>query len=481
MSVEMQDIHLIFMMPEILVAVMAMALLLLSAWTHKGGSGVVHWMTAMTIIAVILVIRVGEGSGSTFGGQFVTDAVSRYMKVLICLGMVLPIIMSRDYIRTHDMDGGEYHVVAMFAMLGGMIMASSGGFVILYLGLELMSLSFYVLAAWRRDSGLSGEAGLKYFVLGSVASGLLLYGISMIYGAVGATGFKEVAAFLATPDGHGSQLAALGVVLILVGMGFKVAAAPFHMWAPDVYQGAPTPVTAFMSVMPKIAAFAALFRILFDVFAPVHAQWGPMVQLLAILSMGVGAFAGLVQTNLKRLLAYSSIGHVGYILIGLVANTPEGMQGVMVYLTIYLFMTVGVFGIMVAFDRQGLGEEISDYQGAAHKQPLMAFVMAMFMFSMAGIPPLAGFVGKLSIFMAAVKAGMVPLAVAGVLFSAVSAFYYLKVVKVMYFDPPVAESKMFFSGGGLLVVTLSFILICVWGVLPGDLMAWTESSVKAWH
>ncbi|MBF0422272.1 MAG: NADH-quinone oxidoreductase subunit NuoN [Magnetococcales bacterium] len=482
MSVEMQDIHLVYMMPEILVAVMAMALLLLSAWTHKGGAGVVHWLTVLTIVGVILVIHVGEGTGTTFGGQFVTDAMSRYMKVLMCLGMIIPVIMSRDYIRAHAMDGGEYHVVSMFAMLGGMILASSGGFVILYLGLELMSLSFYVLAAWRRDDVRSGEAGLKYFVLGSMASGLLLYGISMIYGATGgATGFKEVAALLATPGIHDNQLLVLGMVMVLAGMGFKVAAAPFHMWAPDVYQGAPTPVTAFMAVMPKVAAFAALFRLVADVFAPAHGQWVGVLQLFAILSMATGAFAGLVQTDLKRLLAYSSIGHVGYILIGLVSNSAAGMQGVMVYLTIYLFMTVGVFAIIISFDRQGLGENIRDYQGLAHKQPLVAFVLAMFMFSMAGIPPLAGFIGKLNIFMAAVKAGLVPLAVLGVLFSAVSAFYYLRVVKVMYFDPADRESRVTFSGGGFLVVTMSMVLILMWGILPGDLLTWTASSVQTWH
>ncbi|HIJ82916.1 MAG TPA: NADH-quinone oxidoreductase subunit N, partial [Magnetococcales bacterium] len=252
MSVAMQDIHLVLMMPEILVAVMAMALLLLSAWTQKGGAGVVHWLTVITIVAVILVIKVGEGGATTFGGQFVTDGFARYMKILLCMAMIFPILMSSDYIRRHAMDGGEYHVVAMFALLGGMVMVSSGGFVILYLGLELMSLSFYVLAAWRRDDVRSGEAGLKYFVLGSVASGLLLYGMSMVYGVTGVLGFKEVAAFLATPEGQGSQLVALGVVMILAGMGFKIAAAPFHMWAPDVYEGAPTPVTAFMAVMPKV-------------------------------------------------------------------------------------------------------------------------------------------------------------------------------------------------------------------------------------
>ncbi|MBF0133604.1 MAG: NADH-quinone oxidoreductase subunit NuoN [Magnetococcales bacterium] len=481
MAVEQLDIHLVLMMPEILVAIMAMALLLLSAWTHKGGAGVIHWLTMMTIVAVVLVIQVGSGTATTFGGQFITDDFSRYVKVVMCLGMVLPVLMSADYIRGHGMDGGEYHVVTMFAMLGGMIMASSGGFLILYLGLELMSLSLYVLAAWRRDDRCSSEAGLKYFVLGSVASGLLLYGISMVYGVTGGTGFAEVASFLGKPEGHGSQLLALGVVMILAGMGFKIAAVPFHMWAPDVYQGAPTPVTAFMSVVPKVAAIAALFRILFDVFPTYHVQWVPILQLFAVLSMAVGAFGGLVQTNIKRLLAYSSIGHVGYMLIGLVANSQAGAQGVLVYITIYLFMTVGVFGLIIAFDRQGLGENISDYQGLARKQPVMAFVMAMFMFSMAGIPPLAGFIGKFSIFMAAVKGGFIPLAVVGVLFSAVGAFYYIRVVKVMYFDQPEGEFKVTLSGGGFIVVSLSLFMIFFWGILPGDLLAWTGASVQAFH
>ncbi|MBF0348404.1 MAG: NADH-quinone oxidoreductase subunit NuoN [Magnetococcales bacterium] len=481
MAEELLDIHLTLMMPEILVAVMAMVLLLLSAWTHRGGTGVVHWLTILTIGAVILVLQAGEGAAATFAGQFVIDDFARYMKILMCLGMIFPIIMSLDYFRGHAMDGGEYHVVALFALLGGMIMVSSGGLLILYLGVELMSLSFYVLAAWRRDDVQSGEAGLKYFILGSVASGLLLYGISMIYGVTGAVSFREVAAFMGSPAGHANQLLSLGVVMILAGMGFKVAAVPFHMWAPDVYQGAPTPVTVFMSVMPKVASIAVLLRILMEVFVVQHAQWVPIVQLFAVLSMGVGAFAGLVQTNIKRLLAYSSISHVGYMFIGLVTNTQAGVQGVLVYLTIYLVMTMGAFGIILSFDRQGLGEKISDYQGLAHKQPLMAFVMAMFMFSMAGIPPLAGFIGKLNIFMAAVKADMVPLAVAGVLFSAIGAYYYLRVVKVMYFDLPEGSFKVSVSGGGFLIVTLSLFLTFLWGILPGDLLAWTGAGVMVFH
>lgn len=481
MSVEMPDVHLVLLMPEILVAVMAMALLLLSAWTDNAGSGVVHWLTVMTVGIVVLVVFMGEGSSSTFGGQFVTDSFSRYMKGLMCIGMILPVIMSADSIRRHGMDGGEYHVVAMFAMLGGMVMASAGGFVVLYLGMELMSLSFYVLAAWRRDDEQSSEAGLKYFILGSLASGLFLYGVSMVYGATGATGFKEVGAFLATPSGAGSQLVALGVVMILAGVGFKLAAAPFHMWAPDVYQGAPTPVTAFMAIMPKVAAIAAMFRILDDVFVSLHGQWASVILLFAVLSMGVGAFAALVQTNFKRLLAYSSIGHVGYMLIGLVTATPEGVHGVLVYLAIYLFMTMGVFGIIIAFDRQGYGEAISDYRGLARKQPVLAFILAMLMFSMAGLPPLAGFIGKFYIFMAAVKAGMVPLAVVGVLFSAVGAFYYIRVVKVMYFDQPEGDVKVSFSGGGFVVVALSSALVFYWGIFPGNLLAWAALSVPSFH
>ncbi|MBF0159517.1 MAG: NADH-quinone oxidoreductase subunit NuoN [Magnetococcales bacterium] len=482
MSVSMPAIQLSLLFPEIIVAVAAMTLLLMSAWSseHDDRSRIAILVVLAVFLAGTVALLDGVAAtkaATTFSGLFVTDRLSSFLKVLMALATLLPLLLSWDYLKQHRLDEGEYFVLTLCALLGGMIIASSGDFMVLYLGIELMSLSVYVLAAYRRDDLASNEAGLKYFILGSMASGLMLYGMSLIYGTTGSTLFSQVHQVLASGHGVGPLLHA-GIILVLAGLSFKIAAAPFHMWAPDVYQGAPTSVTAFMSVMPKIAGFAAFYRVLIDAFAPLHHQWGPVLQLIAIVSMVVGSLAAIAQTDLKRMLAYSSIGHAGYALVGLAAGTPLGYQSVLIYLAIYLFMNVGTFAVVLVLSRAGIGEKIDDYRGLAQHKPLLAFLMALFMFSMAGIPPLAGFIGKFQIFMAAVQAGLIPLAIIGVLTSAVGAFYYLRIVKLIYFDPATDERAVTVTPLSRLVLLVTTAVVLVWGILPGSLIGWAEYSVK---
>ena len=479
MPVSVPDINLIVLLPEILISLLAMGLLLMSAWLPKGEQGIIGTfaISGVALIALILLGFIGAPVSTTFGGLFVDDLFARFMKVLLLTATVGPLLISLDFLPKNDLENGEYHVLTLFAMLGGMIMVSSGSFLMLYLGLELMSLSIYVLAAYRRDHAQSSEAGLKYFVLGSMASGILLYGISLIYGATGSTLYGAVGEHLS--GAHLAPIAALGVVMVIAGVAFKLAAAPFHMWAPDVYEGAPTSVTAFMAVMPKVAALAVLYRVLLVAFGSLHHQWGPLLQFLAVLSLAVGALAAIVQTNIKRMLAYSAIGHVGFILLGMSAGSASGYQSVLVYLAIYIFMNLGAFAIIMTLGGEGIGEEIDDYKGLAHKRPILAVVMAIFMFSMAGIPPLAGFIGKLYIFMAAIKAGMIGLAIVGVLFAAIGAFYYLRIVKLMYFDEPQSAFAMPLSLPCRTVLAVSTLLVLVWGIFPGHLLSWTQASIQS--
>ncbi|MBF0153794.1 MAG: NADH-quinone oxidoreductase subunit NuoN [Magnetococcales bacterium] len=479
MSVPMPEINLVPLLPEIVIALAAMGLLLAGAWRDKGSGGSLVGYGA--ILAILLAALLtwsssGPNTAETFDGMFVLDPFASFMKMLMYVGALFPILLSWDALQRLDMRTGEYFVLNLFALLGGMIMVSSGDFLTLYLGLEMMSLSIYVLAGYRRDDALANEAGLKYFVLGSMASGLLLYGISLIYGGTGGITFAGVQESVAVA-GTGHLGVHLGVILVVAGMAFKVAAAPFHMWSPDVYEGSATPVTAFMSSLPKIAGFAAIYRVLPGAFADLHGQWGPVLQFLSIISLVVGAFAAIPQTNIKRMLAYSSVGHVGYALIGLVPGTVLGYRSVLIYLAIYLFMNMGVFALILVFARDGIGESIQDYRGLAHKRPVLAAVVALFMFSMAGIPPFAGFIGKLNVFMAAVNGGHVGLALAGVLSSAVAAFYYLRIVKIMYFEQPEVGFQMRVGGFSGAVIAVSAFLILAWGIQPGRLLAWAELSV----
>ena len=424
-------------LPEIVLAVVAMAILIFGV-LRREDTFFLSSMFALGgfLLAALLVLTSVRGVG--YHGQFTSDAFSAFVKILILAGASLAVILSLDYNRKNHIARFEFPVLMVLSVTGMMVMASASNLMTLYLGLELQSLALYVLAAFARDDLRSSEAGLKYFVLGALASGLLLYGISLIYGFSGTMDFAGLARTLSQPSTASPGLI-VGIVFVLVGLAFKISAVPFHMWTPDVYEGAPTPVTAFFSTAPKVAAMALLLRTMVTPFGHQLIAWQQLIVLVSIASMILGALAAIGQHNIKRLMAYSSIGHMGYALIGLAVGTPEGIRGVLIYMVIYVFMSAGTFACIIAMRRRGRSlEQISDLSGLARTDPGLALAFAVFMFSMAGIPPLSGFFGKLYVFLAAVQTGMWALAIIGVLTSVVGAFYYLRIVKVMYFDAPEA-------------------------------------------
>jgi NADH-quinone oxidoreductase subunit N len=427
--------------PEIFLACAAMALLMVGVFrTEPEASNLVWPLAIMALVVALFLLLVDETeSAVTFGGQFITDRFAVYVKVLILVGAGLCLMMSPGFMQREGIERFEYPVLALFTTVGMMMMISANSLLALYIGLELHSLPLYVMTAFHRDQTRSTEAGLKYFVLGALASGLLLYGCSLVYGFTGTLSFEGLAQVFRAA-GEGASLNAgvlIGVVFIAAGLAFKMAAVPFHMWTPDVYEGAPSPVTAFIAAAPKVAAIALALRVLYQPFGAWTPDWQQIVVFIAIASMLLGSFAAIGQSNIKRLLAYSGIGHIGFALVGFAAGTQEGVYSVLVYMTIYMIMTIGAFGCVLAMRRRGFPvEAIDDLAGAGRNQPLLAASMAIFMFSMAGVPPLAGFFAKIYVFLAAIRADMVPLAVIGLLASVVGAYYYIKIVKVMYFDEP---------------------------------------------
>jgi len=420
--------------PEIVLVVGAMALLMVGVGIGEQSTSLVTGCALLLLLVVgILVVVMPPDKVVLFGGSFVVDSFARFMKVLTLIGSGAAIVMSTGFLELPNRRMFEYAVLILLATTGMLVLISAGDLIALYLGLELMSLSLYVVAAIDRDNVRSTEAGLKYFVLGALSSGMLLYGCSLIYGFTGTVSFPGIAA--AAPD-SGIGLT-FGLVFLFAGLCFKVSAVPFHMWTPDVYQGAPTPITAFFAAAPKVAAMAIFVRVTLTAFPAIALQWQQILSFVAIASMLLGAFAAIGQTNIKRLMAYSSIGHMGFALIGLVAGTTEGVQGVLVYVAIYLTMTLGAFACILAMRREGGPvETISDLAGLARTNGPMAFLFAALLFSLAGIPPLAGFFAKYFVFLAAIKAGLYVLAVIGVVASVIGAYYYLLIVKVMYFDEP---------------------------------------------
>ena len=419
---------------EIFLAIAGLALLMVGVFKGEGSLKMLSWATiaALVVAAVLVVVKGGEALA--FQGLFVTDSFAQYAKILILLGSAFSIVLSLGYLEREQAGRFEYPVLILFATLGMMLMVSAKDLIMLYMGLELQSLALYVVASIRRDTLKSTEAGLKYFVLGALSSGLLLYGCSMIYGFTGTTSFEILATVLGTGEAPSTGLV-VGLVFLVCGLAFKVSAVPFHMWTPDVYEGAPTPVTALFAVAPKVAAIALFLRVMIDPFGDLLASWQQVVVFVSLASMVVGALAAIMQTNIKRLMAYSSIGHMGYALVGLAAGTEAGVTGVMIYMATYIFMNIGTFAVILGMRRDGrLVENLSDLAGLSRTHPMMALALMIFMFSMAGIPPLAGFFGKWYVFMAAVNAGLYGLAVVGVLASVIGAFYYLRIVKIMYFD-----------------------------------------------
>ena len=427
-------------LPEIFLALAAMALIMFGAFRGEDSTRTVSWLAVLAlVVAAIAVPVVTQSRVTTFAGLFVTDAFAVFMKELILLGSALAIIMSMGFNEREKIARFEYPILFLFATLGMMLMVSANDLIALYLGIELQSLSLYVLAAFRRDTVRSSEAGLKYFVLGALSSGMLLYGCSMIYGFTGTTRFDVLAAMFAGVDGAEVSVGLIiGLVFLVAGLAFKVAAVPFHMWIPDVYEGAPTPVTAFFAAAPKIAAMALFIRVLIGPFGDLADQWRQIIIFISIASMILGALAAINQTNIKRLMAYSAIGHVGYALVGLAAGGEIGVRGVLIYMAIYLAMVLGTFCCILCMRVHGrMVEGIDDLAGLSKTHPMVALALAIFMFSMSGIPPLAGFFAKIYVFFAAIQAGLYTLAVIGVLSSVVAAFYYLRIVKLMYFDEPV--------------------------------------------
>jgi NADH-quinone oxidoreductase subunit N len=426
---------LIPMLPEIVLAVGAMLLLMIGVMGRQGsGAGVNALSTVLLLAVALLIYMTPPGRHALFGGSFVVDDFARFLKVLALLGSAGAMMLSLDYLEQERQQKFEYGPLVVLSTLGMMVLISASDLIALYLGLELMSLALYVIAASDRDNVRSTEAGLKYFVLGALSSGMLLYGASLIYGFTGTVSFVGIAK---AAEGAGVGLI-FGLVFLFVGFCFKVSAVPFHMWTPDVYEGAPTPVTAFFASAVKAAAIAMFVRATIVAFPAITHQWQQIVVFVAIASMALGSFAAIGQRNIKRLMAYSSIGHMGFALVGLAAGTAEGVQGVLIYMAIYVAMTLGTFAVILSMRRDGkLVETISDLAGLARTHPTQAFFLGVLLFSLAGIPPLAGFFAKFYVFLAAIKAGLYVLAVIGVVTSVIGAYYYLAIVKLMYFDEPV--------------------------------------------
>lgn len=433
----MTGFNIVPLLPELFLTLTAMGLLIVGVTQGNRSTAVLTWTACLAMgIAAILLLQVSWEGQSILNGMFVIDEFAGTFKIMILLGLVASLALSVDYLRVERIARFEYPVLVMLAGVGMLLMVSAGNLLALYMALELQSLSLYVLAGIHRNSPRSAEAAVKYFVLGALSSGMLLFGISLIYGFTGTIDFELIRHTLDQAQGASPGIT-VGLAFILAGLAFKISAVPFHMWTPDVYQGAPAPVTALFAIVPKVAAFGLMMRVLFYAFLPVSAEWIQIVYFLSAASMIVGAFAALAQDNIKRLMAYSSIGNIGYVLIGVVAGTAEGAGAVILYLFIYMMMTAGVFSIILCMRRQGImAMQIGDLAGLSRHNPVMAYALAALMFSMSGIPPLAGFFGKFFIFLAAVEQGHIALVVIGVLSSVVSAYYYLRIVKVMFFDEP---------------------------------------------
>jgi NADH-quinone oxidoreductase subunit N len=463
-------------MPEIVMTCIAILLLMAELVINRKET-----LGFLSIISagIVSYLLLGSG-GETFGGMFVSDGYSTFFKLIFLVNLVLTVLISPRYLQTMRINFGEYYALVVFATLGMMLMASAADIIVLYLGLELMALSTYVLAGFIRYDMKSNEAAMKYLLLGAFASAILLYGTSMIYGLTGTTNLKDIAAYIMMHGLAKNPVLTLSMIFFAVAFSFKIAAVPFHMWAPDAYEGAPTPVTAFMSVGPKAAGFAVLGRVFLVAFGSVRADWSMVLIPIAILTMAVGNIVALSQTNIKRMLAYSSIAHAGYMLLGIIAGTPEGLSGVLNYMLIYAFMNVGAFAVVIMLRTEGFaGENISDYEGLAKTHPTAAALMLIFMFSLTGIPPMAGFMGKFYLFMSAIHAGYTWLVIVAVLFSAISAYFYLRIVMLMYMKEP-KEAVALNSAPGLglaLAVTAAAVILI--GILPGKVLALAQLAVAS--
>jgi NADH-quinone oxidoreductase subunit N len=464
-------------LPELVLSVCGLAILVFGVIPKRD----MTFPCTMAVIGAFVltgVLIIAQAEGTAFGGQYIADDFSAFMKLLSLAAAALGLLLALDWNMKEGLSRFEFPVLVLFATVGMMAMISANDLMSLYLGLELLSLPLYVLAAFDRDNPRSAEAGLKYFILGSLASGMLLYGASLVYGFAGTTNFDRLADALSAEAGISAGVV-VGIVFVIAALAFKIAAVPFHMWTPDVYEGSPTPVTAFFATAPKVATLALLVRVLSGPFGDVIAQWQQVVVLTAILSMVLGAFAAIGQKNIKRLMAYSSIGHVGFILMGLAVGGETGLRGVLVYTSIYIAMNIGAFAVLVAMRRNGRAVEgVDDLAGLGRTDPAMALAMAIFMFSMAGVPPMAGFFAKIYVLLPAIEQGFWAMAVIGVLSSVVSAYYYLRIVKVMYFDAPVTGFDMRPAGVSV-VLAASGVFTLFFFLFPALLLDAAKHAVAA--
>jgi NADH-quinone oxidoreductase subunit N len=464
--------------PEVALAIGTLVLLLGGVIFSKDRHETVSVLAIILLVAVLGLVIVHPALGQVFNGGFIEDGFSRYMKALVLGGSAFALVLSFNSARENGLNKFEFSILVLLATLGMMMMVSANDLMSLYVGLELQSLALYVVAAMKRDSAKATEAGLKYFVLGALSSGMLLYGASLIYGFTGHTQLDLIVGAIA--EGERSIGLIFGMVFLLAGVAFKISAVPFHMWTPDVYEGAPTPVTAFFASAPKVAAMALFVRLVTVSFGPVTGDWQQIVIFLSIASMVLAAFAAIGQNNLKRLIAYSSIGHVGFALVGLSSGTVTGVEGVAIYMAIYLTMTIGLFACILSLKTEaGFVETIGELSGLAQRRPFVAAIMAVLMFSLVGLPPLAGFFAKWHVFLAAIESGLFLLAVIGMLASAVSAFYYLRVVKTMYFDAPVLEFAAVPRELSIVMAISGFLVVTYFATVGAPLAGLAQAAAES--
>lgn len=460
-------------MPEIVMTVLSLVVLMADLVFRRKET--VAMLSIITMAVVTYMVPLS--SGITFNGMFIGDGYSMFFKLLFGINVLLTILLSIRYLSVERVNFGEYYSLILFSTLGMMIMASAGDLIVLYLGLELMALSTYILAGFIRYDVKSNEASLKYFLLGAFSSGFLLYGTALIYGLTGTTDIAKIAGYIAQNSLLENPVLLISMIMFAVAFSFKIAAVPFHMWAPDAYEGAPTSVTAFMSVGPKAAGFAVMGRVFLIAFGSAKTEWSMVLIPIAILTMGVGNIVALSQTNIKRMLAYSSIAHAGYALLGIIAGTGDGISSVMSYMMIYAFMNMGAFAVIIMLRSEGFkGDNISDYEGLAKTHPLAAALMLIFMFSLTGIPPTAGFMGKFYVFMSAINAGYMWLVIIAVIFSAISAYFYLRIVMLMYMKEPketVALTTSPALGLALAIATAGVIII---GIMPSAVVNFARAA-----
>jgi NADH-quinone oxidoreductase subunit N len=470
--------NLIPVAPEIFILALASTILVVDLYLEESRKGVNH---ALTLIGLLIAIGITAAVGGTgrqvvLDGTYVRDDMSDVLKVTIFIVAIFAFVYAKDFLRDRGMLSGEYYVLGLFSVLGMLIMVSANSFLTVYLGLELLALCLYALVAFDRDSRGGAEAAMKYFVLGAIGSGMLLYGISMIYGATGSLDFGTVARAVAE-QGMENKVLVFGLAFLVVGIGFKFGAVPFHMWVPDVYEGAPLPVALLLGSAPKIAAFGVAMRLLVDGLGGLQVHWQGMLILLSVLSMTLGNLAAIAQSNIKRMLAYSTVSHVGFIFLGVLAGTPQAYASAMFYAIVYALMAAGAFGVLVLLSRRGFDpEQLDDLKGLNDRDSWHAAMMALLMFSMAGVPPTVGFMAKLLVLEAVVRVDLTWLAVVAVVFSIIGAFYYVRIVKLMYFDKPETDVPLAAGAGTRLAVSLNGLLMLALGLFPATLLSFCQTA-----